>query len=246
MSNKHYLGLVMILLLVICLIPSLKGTASPEPCITILSPGEGSLLTSPISLSSEIMPDPQGMIRVTLSSRNGDLLARQVIRVKTNGTSPTLFTTDIHFEIPSEQTEALLTLAVQDAFFRTISVRSVVVTLASTGETALQPPTSVEPWSDITHPQSGEEVDGGELSISGSVTPISNRPITIELVSEGGRVVGSTHLPIQTPGEKLDFNVNLYYSYIKEATDARLVLRQNHYPYDEAAILDSLTLTVLP
>ena len=246
MSNKRYLGLGIILLLAVCLIPSIEGTASSEPRIAFLSPGNESIITSPIKLSAEIMPDPRGMVRVTLSSRNGDMLTRQLIRVKTNGTSPTLFTTDIHFEIPSEQTEALLTLAVQDAFFRTISIRSVLVTLASTGEPILQSPESVEPWSEIAQPVADTEVSGGELVVSGSVTPISNRPITIELVSDSGRVVGSSQLSVKTPGEKEDFQIKLYYSYIKEATDVRLVIRQNFYPYEEVAILDSLPLTALP
>jgi hypothetical protein len=103
-----------------------------------------------------------------------------------------------------------------------------------------------EPWLDIIQPKAGEKVSSGELVVTGIVTPISNRPITFELISDSGRVIGSSQLPIETPGEKLDFEINLTYSYIKETSDVRMVIRQNEYPYDEIAILDSLTLIVFP
>ncbi len=246
MPNKHRLGIIVILFLVMGLFPPMRGAASPEPRLNILNPGDNSILPSPIKLSAEILPDPQSMIRVTLTSRNGELLARQLIHLDTNSSSPIVFNKAIPFEIPTDQTEALLTLAVQDAFFRTIAVRSVLVTLASTGEPSLQPPTSMEPWSVIQQPQPMEEVSGSECLIVGSVMPISNRPIAFELISDNGRVLGSSQLPIETPGEKLDFKISLYYSYIRDKTDVRLIIRQNHYPYDEIAILDSIQLIVNP
>jgi len=243
---KRHIGLIIILFLAVGLFSPAQGSASPAPLISILSPGGSSFLTSPISLSAEITPEPQGMVRVTLTSRNGDLLARQLMRLDGSSISPIVCNTEIPFEIPSYQTEALLTLAIQDEDFRTVAIRSVLVTLVSTGEPTLHPPVSKDPWLDITHPQSGEEVSGGELEISGSVTPISNRPISFELVSDSGRVIGSSQLSVITPDEELDFEVTLYYSYIKETTNVRFVIRQNFYPYDEAAILDSVILSVAP
>jgi len=251
MYNSHmwirrHIGLIIFLFLAVGLFPPTQGSASPAPLISILSPGDSSFLTSPISLSAEIIPDSQSMIRVTLTSRNGDLLARQLMRLDGSSISPIVCNTDIPFEIPSDQTEALLTLAIQDEDFRTVAVRSVLMTLVSTGEPTLNPPASNEPWSSITQPQAGEEVSGGELLVTGSVTPISNRPITFELISDSSRVIGSSQLSVLTPDEELDFEVTLYYSYIKETTNVRLVIRQNFYPYDEAAILDSVILSVAP
>ncbi len=246
MLNKRHLGFFFLLLLAICLLTPMHGSASPEPRINILSPGDNSILTSPIKLSSEIIPDPEGMIRVTLTSRSGDLLARQLIRLDSSSTSLFVLDTDLAFEIPSDQTEALLTLAVQDAYFRTIAVRSVLVILASTGEPALVPAVSMEPWVEITQPQPMEEVSGGEFSIIGRVAPVSESPITFELISDSGRVVGSTQLQVDTSGEWLDFKIRLNYTYITESTGVRLIIRQNCYPYNEIMILDSLQLTAAP
>ncbi len=246
MPNKHRLGLIVILFLVMGLFPPLHGSASPEPRINILSPGDNSVLTSPIKLSAEILPDPQSMIRVTLTSRNGDLLARQLMRLDTNSTSPIIMDTDIPFEIPTDQTEALLTLAIQDEAFRTITLRSVRVNLTSSGETKLQPAASSPPWVEITQPQPMEEVSGGEFSIIGRVAPVSESPITFELISDSGRVVGSTQLQVDTSGEWLDFKIRLNYTYITKSTGVRLIIRQNCYPYNEIMILDSLQLTAAP
>jgi len=187
------------------------------------------------------------MIRVTLTSRNGDLLARQLLRVDTtNSTSPIPFNTDLAFEIPSDNTEALLTLAIQDSFYRTIALRSVLVNLTSDDKTSLQPIIPKEPWLEIMQPQPLDNVSGGQFFITGSVTPMTNRPILFELISESGRVVGSSILTVETPGELLDFKIRLYYTYITELTDVRLVIRQTIYPYNDIAILDSLCLTATP
>ncbi|MEA3327764.1 MAG: hypothetical protein U9R53_10760 [Chloroflexota bacterium] len=247
MSNKRHFGWIFLLMLALSLLSPQGGTALQSPRITILSPGEGSLLTSPITLSAEIHPDPRGLIRVTLTSRNGDLLARQLLRVDTtNSTSPMPFNTDLAFEIPSDQTEALLTLAIQDDTYRTITIRSVLVKLITDGETILQPMIQKDPWLELTQPQPSDEISGGQILITGSVSPLSNRPITFELISDNGSVIGATQLAVEYPNEKFDYNFPLYYSSITEPTDVRLIVRQSLYPYNEVVILDSLRLSVFP
>ena len=247
MSKKRLVILVVFLMLTASLIAPQRGTALPSPRITILSPGDTSELTSPIKLTAEIYPDPNGMIRITLTSRKGDLLARKLLRIdSTVNTSPIPFNTDLAFEIPSDQTEALLTLAIQDDAFRTITLRSVLVKLISDGETILQPMLQIAPWLEITQPQPSDAITGGQILITGSVTPLSNRPITFELINNDDRVIGATQLAVEIPGEMLDFKIRLYYTYITKLTNVRLTVRQALYPYDEVAILESLCLTAIP
>ena len=247
MPNKRQVGSIFLLMLAVSLFAPQGGTATPSSRITILTPGEGSILTSPINLSAEIHPDPSGLIRVTLTSRNGDLLARKLMHVDAvNGTTPIHFNTNLVFEIPSDNTEALMTLAIQDDTYRTISLRSVLVNLTSESEMSLQPMMPKKPWLEITQPQPLDNISGGQFFITGSVTPMTNRPILFELISESGRVVGSSILAVETPGEMLDFKIRLYYTYITKLTDVRLTVRQTLYPYNDIVILDSLCLTATP
>ena len=247
MLNKFHFGMILILMLALSLLSPQGGTALQSPRITILSLGEGSVITSPINLSAEIHPDPCGLIRVTLTSRNGDLLARQLLVLDADkGTAPILFETNLAFEIPSDSTEALLTLAIQDFAYRTISLRAVLVSLTSDGEAALQPMLTKNPWLIIEQPHPSNTIDGGQVLITGSVMPVSDNPIIFEMIDDTSRVIGSSQLSVETPDHILNFEVPLYYTYITKLTDVRLVVQQRIYPYNEIAILDSLQLSVTP
>jgi len=224
-----------------------SGSALESPPLTILSPGEDSEVTSPISLSAEVQPNPGGLIRIALVNRQGQEISRKLLRVDgENGLKGTTFTTELPFEIPTEQSKALLTLAILDETYQTTTIRSVEVLLKSDGNPNIQPQTSSEPWLKLHYPQPSETIEGGTLLIVGSVTPQSENPIIIELVTGENRVVGSAQLAVESPIQSKPFEITLKYNIETPTAKARLVVRQMLNPYGTTTNLDSLLIYLLP
>jgi len=82
--------------------------------------------------------------------------------------------------------------------------------------------------------------------MKGTVTPLTQEPVVIELITSEGRVVGSTQLPVAQPGQLFEVDLTLPYSRVKTSTNTRLIVRQAADPYQTDAILDSLLITLLP
>jgi len=247
MLTKREISLLFCLLAAFCLLPPEGSQAQPSPAISILSPGEGATLTSPILLDAEVVSDPEGLIRVTLLDHNGNPLARQLLRVSPGDDRyPTVFRSEIPFEIPAESTHALMTLETLDAKHRPISLRSVNLNLVSSGNSNPATPSPQEAWVEIDAPPEMAVLEGGKFQIEGSVIPITQNPIFFELVTEGDRVVGSAQLAVINPDEMIEFDIPITYTYIKELTDVRLVIRQSSTAYGAVIILDSLPLQLLP
>ena len=232
----------------------LLGLPSPQPGFTaqgsdihLLSPGEGSLVTSPIQLTAEIAPGSISMVRAVLIDRSGITLARQLLRVDQNPDEDTFgFKTLIPFDIPETTVEAMLTLSVLDEYYRPIALRSVIITLQSDGDPSFQMPRPDISWLMLTEPKPLLSYSGGEIQVGGTIIPLTQEPVVIELITSEWRVVGSSQLPVNQPNQPLEFDLSLPYSRIESLTNARLVLRQAADPYESDAVLDSLVITLLP
>lgn len=214
--------------------------------MAILSPGEGSVVTSPIQFSAIFKPDKDGLVRVSLIDQNNQLLVRKLGRWASQGNSHSQFTTQIVFELPSESTLGLLTLETQDKYHRPMTTRGVMLTLRSTGSSELQPAPTPEPWITITYPQPYQVISDGEFVVKGIATPMTTKPIIFELITETGGVIGSKQLAVENPGETLTFDVSLSYAYITSTRDVRLIMRQTVDPYGRNIVLDSLPLFLTP
>lgn len=239
---------VSLLLLLALLTPS-SGKAQISPAITILLPGEGSVVTSPLSISADVLPGGDGLIRMTLTDRNGSIIARKLLRIAGDPDHPIEFSTSLPFEIPGGPTEALLTLATQDEDHRPLSLRTVTLTLSQDGEALIQPNLVGESWLDITAPGPQDLISGGNLTVQGSVTPITNNLVRFELITDSGGVVGTTQLSIpeeHREGQPFEFEVTLSYAFITTSRDARLVVRQTSTQFRANLILDSLPLILTP
>ncbi len=235
------------MLLALALLTSGAGTAQDAPRITQLTPGDGSRLVSPIQLSAEIQPELGGLVRVELLNSMGQTISRQLLRVEAtqNGT-PGAFTTELAFEIRGDEEAGLLTLTLLDAFYRPLTLRSAQITLGAWGEAQIEPGLEDEPWVTLTEPQPMDIVTGGQLTVGGTIRPLTESPVILELLDETSRVIGSRQVAVESPGTPLNFETTLPYYYIKTFTDARLVVRQNLSPYNSTAILDSLPISVAP
>lgn len=233
-------------LLIFSLLPSRTGISQQPPTITILSPGNSSTVTSPIPFSAELEPGEDGLVRVTLTGQNGQLLVRQLLRWAPQGEPRSQFTTELVFEIPTSSIKALITIETQDKYHRPMAARGVLLTLHSSGQSELQPPPSPEPWIMITSPLAYKAISAGEFVVIGTAIPVTEKPIIFELITETGGVIGSKQLAVDRPGEPFTFEVPLTYDFITSTREVRLVMRQTVDPYGENIVLDSLPLFLTP
>lgn len=239
--------LTLCLMVAIIILPPRAGIALESSALTILSPGEGSEATSPIILSAEMQANPGGLIRVALVNREGQEISRKLMRADgEKGLKGTTFTTELPFEIPTDQSKALITLSTLNSAYQITATRSVEVLLKSGGSPSIQSQTNTRPWLEIFYPQPLETIVDGTLLIVGSVTPRSENPIIFELITEQNHVVGSAQLSVTTPNQPIDFEIPLKYSVEPPSVDARLVICQRQQPYGVIAFLDSFSLTLSP
>jgi len=246
MPNLRRFGIFLIFFLGINLLPPPSGLATPPALIGILSPGNGSMVLTPIELTAEIQPGGDGLVRVSLLDRQNNVLARQLIRTNKNIQTPSKFSTHLSFEIPGESAPALLTIALQDEYHRPLSLRSVSLTLQSSGTVNIKASDIDASWLQMYRPLPHESFSGGGFRVDGRVTPLTQKPVIFELITDTGGVIGSSQLAVDTPGEPFDFSIPLSYAFITTQRNVRMVIRQTTDPYGMNVILDSLPLTLAP
>jgi hypothetical protein len=225
---------------------SLSASAQPVQPITILTPGESSLVTAPIEVTALVYPGEDGVVRLTLVDRNQNLLARQLHRVETPSDGAIEFSTQLAFEIPTETSAAILTIATQDHAHRPLALRSINITLAGSGEDMIEPVSSTQSWLTITEPEPGAVISASPMLISGTVIPVNSNPIIFELLTERGGAIVSKQLAVETPGKAMAFEVPLIYPPVTETRDIRLIVRQSAGLAGVDAILDSLPVIIMP
>ncbi|MDY6873888.1 MAG: hypothetical protein SVR81_07990 [Chloroflexota bacterium] len=246
MFRYHRIRLLTILIITLGLtLP--RGTAAlPAPSMSIRSPGDGATVTSPIAVSAEMVPGADGLVRLALIDQRNNTLSRRLLRIDSDLDTPIPFTASLPFELPGPDTEALLTLSTQDIYHRPLALRSVLLTLTTSGEPQVASPRAADPWLEITFPEPLDILTGGQFTVRGSVKPITDNPVIFELITDSGGVIGSAQLAVSEPGKTAPFEQLLSYGYINKIRDVRLVVRQTIDGYGANVVLDSLLLALLP
>jgi len=100
-------GLIISFLLALSLLSSQAGRALSSPSMTILSPGDTSVVTTPINLKADLNGTLPSLIRVTLIDRSGNFLARQLLRADSPNLKSNLFETFLAYEIPLSRARSI-------------------------------------------------------------------------------------------------------------------------------------------
>jgi len=247
MLIKRRLWIGFFLLLALSFALPQTGLALTPASISILEPGEGSVVSSSIHISAEVEPGGDNLIRVTLIAIKDNLLARKLLKVNPVDNETAIhFETNRFYEIPTETTTALLTIATQDNYHRPQSLRSVTLTLETDGQASIQPQTSTDPWLTITEPVPLDILGGGQFTVCGTITPVNTNPVMFELIKDNGAVIGSAQLLVVDPGKTFDFEISLSYAFVTTITDVRLIIRQASDEYPSNVILDSVPIALTP
>jgi hypothetical protein len=193
-----------------------------------------------------MLPGADGLVRLALTDKSNGTLSRQLLRVDAGDDTPISFTTELSFELPGSDVEALLTLSTQDIYHRPLALRSVLLTLTASGEAQITSQQYTGPWLEITYPEPLDIITGGQFTIQGAVTPVTDNPVIFELITDSGGVIGSAQLAVTQPGQTFTFEQLISYAYITTIRDVRLVVRQTLDGYGTNVVLDSLLLALLP
>lgn len=218
--------------------------SDPVPMITLITPAEGSTVVSPIEISAEMNLGDASLLRVTLTNGQNDNISRQLQRVSALGNETFTYTGSLPYEIPNEHAPARLSLMLIDSLNRPLCLRSVTLTLESNGSAAFQNLTSPSPWLVITSPEPGAVISGGEVLVTGQVTPLTGNPVFIDLYSDSGRILITRQIAVDQPGTEVDFSITIPYTVAAEQADALLVISQSASLFSEKIILDSLSLSI--
>lgn len=246
MHDRFKIALLLSILLCLGLFFSYQIKAQTGQSISILSPGNNSVVPAPINVRALVIPGDGKLVRLILVDWQQNLLARQVLRVNAPGQSVVELVTDLVFEIPVDTTSAILTIVTQDQTNRPISIRSVPVTLQSSGEARIESQFYVDPWLTIDHPTPGAVISASPLYVAGSVRPINDRPVIFELLNERGNTLVTRQLGVDKPGDLINFEIVLPYLPSSRIQDIRLVIRQTSDFPGINALLDSVPITIAP
>lgn len=242
--------LVIFILLIVYSIPEqlvvAKFTAAQEPKIQIISPGEGSRVTSPIFVDLHTQCGLDGLIELSLIDKNNFLLTRQV--VNQNCVPGVIFEEriPIFFDVNQEGIPARIVVKIEDQFDRPMAISSAKLFLATS-----QPDITNSMFESsflITSPSQGSQIKGQELVVTGEARTDNESPIFFEVMAENGGVLGSTQIPVnQNDDQKvIPFSIKINISEINRNQNIRLIIRQRGLDIPGNVFLDSLDFNLAP
>jgi hypothetical protein len=161
-----------------------------------------------------------------LYGEDGRLLASQLLQLNTPY-KWAIFYWEISFLPNSVGELGRLSLSTQDEYGRINAVNSVHLLLLSEGSSIITPPGNLQERCVIEKPAAGQRLSGGLLRVSGKMRPYNNLPLTVELVSRDGQVIGTGLVPISPApdGGYVPFRADIPYR-IPYSLWALLVVRQ--------------------
>ena len=203
-------------------IPPLAG-------IRITRPGLLSRVLSPFRLEASAIPAPDGRIQIALIGEDGRILFNRSLRYAQSTSGQVFIQEEIDFSIGGVAETARLILYTLDGFDRMISLSSVDLILLSLGEEQISPPVSLREPLFIIRPYVNEPFSGNLITVRGLISPVSNQPVILEVISEQNIILFSTTLdagPVTPERSYVPFEVTIPYT-VQSFTRARLTLHQD-------------------
>lgn len=207
------------------------ATSVPQPsadssAIQFLSPGPLSKLVSPVAVRGYAVPGHDSKGSLDLYGEDGRLLASQLLQLNTPY-KWAIFYYELAFHADSVGELGRLSLSTLDEYGRVTAVNSVHLLLLSEGTSIVTPPGNLQEACMIEKPAAGQRLSGGVLNVVGKMRPYNALPLTAELVSRDGAVIGTglvSMSPVPQDGY-VPFRVDIPYR-IPDSIWALLVVRQ--------------------
>jgi hypothetical protein len=203
-----------------------------------------SKVISPITLRMQVVSGGSELVQVDLQGEDGRLLARKLERVKSwpGGYYVSL---TIPFEVQTAAEVGRITISTKDGFGRPQAQLGMRVLLLSVGSDEITPEgDSSEHAVFYTPPRDDAVASGGVVKVDGRFLPYNDEQVILELLDLEGKTVGLRVLDFDGTDEQL-FETTIPYK-ITEATQARLVLRQEDDRLEGLIYLYSQEITLNP
>jgi hypothetical protein len=195
----------------------------PSANLQILSPGPGSTVISPFTLTASIIAGTEALVHVELLGEDGRLLLREVQNYQSSEGGEIAVSSEISYGTNSDSESGRLQISLHDENGRIVDLTSVDLILLSHGEQDLyEPPDQFENIV-IESPRQNTLIQGGMMRVSGLARPRSNQPLMIELLTSDGRIVGTRQVAVvPTPGSMYaSFAIDVPY-HVEAAEHVRL------------------------
>lgn len=218
-----------------------------DALIQITSPGQGSVVVSPIILDMELDPNDAQTLIVELRDQDGRLLVRQLDSLLASELVTRSFSKVIRFEIREISEPGRLVVSSRDTNGRWVAVNSIDLILNSEGEPQINPQRRSDQPIVIQNPLSGSAAEGDSLAVSGLVWQEIAGPLRVLLITEDGEVVGQ-RLAGVLPGEGegyYTFSTEVPYQ-VTEPTPVRLTVYEDGGVTSPIRHLSSLVLILNP
>lgn len=221
--------------------PSITLTRTPSPTPTITNtptpplaflrlerPGPFSQVASPFTVAAVVSPGDNGWVNLDLIGEDNRVISHMPLDYRTSTGRRFRIAPSMQFQISGAVETARLVMSIDDLFGRKIALSSVDLILMQVGDSEVFLPESLsEPYL-VRAPRPNSVFSGGMVTVSGLARPVNNRPLILELIDEGGKVVGSMEIIVPPPTGDLShtpFEVGIPYQ-VNTTTPVRLTLRQ--------------------
>ncbi|MCL4559973.1 MAG: hypothetical protein M1281_05085 [Chloroflexi bacterium] len=224
------------------------GQASiPKAYIRILTPGPLSKVLSPINLEGSVIPGAGGLVRVELVGEDGEVISRQVLRFLTPAGQRIGINPQVDFEITGAAETARLQVSVDDPFGRIASLASVEVILLSMGDVEIYSNNNLLEPVVIREPTPNQIVTGNTLEVQGVARPSGNQPLSLELITDQGTVIGTRQATLGKVGPDgyAPFETELTYN-LETPAWARLLVHEPSPRLPGDAAISSLKVYLNP
>ena len=209
-------------------IPPSVGVPLEE--LSILLPGPGSMVNSPIQVKGFGGPSLNNRVQVRLIAEDGRILSEGYSFLYSFPGRPGLFYIQMPFESQLVAERAWLEVRSFDDFFGMLRhLMTVEVTILSTGSDRIYPAIHGAEKLTIFRPREENVIAGGSVLIQGAGWVDQDVPLRIEIVNQAGDVLGSGQVELDAPavGQLGTFSVEIAYQTSQQQW-ARIGVYEHH------------------
>ncbi len=186
----------------------------PLEALSILSPGPGSMVSSPIQVKGYGGPSLNNRVQVRLIGEDGRILSKGYSFLYSYPGTPGLFYIKMPFESRFVAERAWLEVRSFDDLFGILQhLTTVEVAILSTGSDRIYPAIHGAEKLTIFQPREEKVISGGSVHIQGAGWVDQDVPLKIEILNRVGDVLGSGQVELDAPavGQLGTFAVEITY-----------------------------------
>lgn len=186
----------------------------PTESLSILEPGPGSQVVSPMRVVGYGGPSFQGRVRLRLLGEDGTILAQRVTYLQALPGLAGRFFTQVPFSITHVGEAARLEISTYELRSGLLGhLASIDLVLLSVGLPRVNPAVRGAEKLAIFAPREGARVQGGTVTVRGAGWLDTSGPLVVDVLDRNGVVIGSTTTTLVPPGigQVGKFDVNVTY-----------------------------------